>query len=62
MAYDILYDGTSAHSNITATIMVESEADLSDLPNTIEVGSIAFAAGFGSMWQKGLDGTWEVIV
>ena len=43
-------------------ILVESETDLTSLPATIPPGSIAFTAGFGSMWQKGIDGTWEVIV
>lgn len=43
-------------------ILVESADDLENLPGDIPPGSIAYTAGFGSMWQKGIDGTWEVIV
>jgi hypothetical protein len=44
------------------SILVESAADLENLPESIIPGAIAYTAGFGSMWQKGIDGTWEVIV
>lgn len=43
-------------------ILVDSLADLENLPSEIPPGAIAYTAGFGSMWQKGIDGTWEVIV
>lgn len=59
--YDIIYDGTSAHSNNVANILVESESDLTNLPDTIAAGSIAYTAGFAYMWQKSISGTWVAI-
>lgn len=62
MSYKIMYDGDGGHNlEITNNILVSAESDLSELPDTIPVGSIAFTAGFVYMWQKGLDGTWTAI-
>lgn len=59
--YDIIFDGTSAHSNNVANILVDAEADLANLPSTIPAGSIAYTAGFAYMWQKAINGSWVAI-
>lgn len=41
-------------------VMVRSSSDLSALSD-YKPGTIAFTAGFGSLWQKAADGTWEEI-
>ena len=41
-------------------VMVTAESDLANLPD-YQPGTIAFTAGFGSMWQKAADGDWEEI-
>lgn len=47
---------------VTASaVMVTAEADLANLTD-YEPGSIAYVAGFGSMWQLGADGTWETVI
>lgn len=42
-------------------IMVTAEADLTDLPDTVPIGSLAFLADESKKWRKGADGTWEEI-
>lgn len=46
---------------VTMQVMVGSEDDLVNLPEDIMPGSVAFTAGYGSMWQKAADGSWEEI-
>lgn len=41
-------------------VMVTAQTDLANLPD-YQPGTIAFVAGFGSMWQKAADGGWEEI-
>ncbi len=38
-------------------VLVSSQSDLSRLTD-YEPGTIAFTAGFGSLWQKAPNGTW----
>ena len=38
-------------------VMVTAESDLANLPD-YQPGTIAFTAGFGSMWQKDASGEW----
>ena len=38
-------------------VMVTAESDLANLPD-YQPGTIAFVAGFGSMWQLSAAGTW----
>jgi hypothetical protein len=38
-------------------VMVTAESDLANLPD-YQPGTIAFVAGFASMWQKSAAGTW----
>ena len=46
---------------VTMQEMVGSEDDLVNLPEDIMPGSVAFTAGYSSMWQKAADGSWEEI-
>lgn len=46
--------------NYSTMIMVESESDLDSLTN-VDVGSIAFTAGYGDVWQFGLDNEWHEV-
>lgn len=41
-------------------VMVTAESDLANLPD-YQPGTIAFVAGFGSMWQKDATGTWQEV-
>lgn len=45
---------------ITA-VMIESSSDLDSLEG-LQPGSVAYVAGFTSMWQLGADGEWAVVV
>ena len=38
-------------------VMVTAQTDLANLPD-YQPGTIAFVAGFGSMWQKSAAGEW----
>lgn len=59
MAYTITsYSGP----NPTYQIMVTSSSDLTNLPADITVGSIAYTAGYTSVWQKAQDGSWVSLV
>ena len=54
---DYIENGVAHNNNVTHSVMVESESDLASLDN-YAVGSIAYTAGFGSMWQLSADGEW----
>ena len=41
-------------------VMVTAESDLANLPD-YQPGTIAFVAGFGSMWQLDADGAWQEV-
>ena len=41
-------------------VMVTAESDLANLPD-YQPGTLAFTAGFGSMWQKDAEGTWQEV-
>ena len=43
-----------------SSIMVRSSSDLTSLSD-YKPGTIAYTAGFSSMWQKSADGTWSEI-
>lgn len=53
-------NGAIIANTMASIIMVESESDLSDLTGCIP-GSIAYTAGFGSMWQLDADGVWQEV-
>lgn len=53
-----LKDGV-LHKGALMHLMVGSEADLANLPEDIMPGSVAYTAGYASVWQKTADSTWE---
>lgn len=54
--YKDIYKNRSSQS-----ILISSETDL-NLLTSYSPGTIAFTAGFSSMWQKNVDGNWETIL
>ena len=54
--YKDIYKNRSSQS-----ILISSEEDL-NLLTSYSPGTIAFTAGFSSMWQKNVDGNWETIL
>lgn len=52
---NVLYKG-----NVADSVMVSSSDDLSSLTD-LTPGSIAYIAGFGSMWQLDATGSWVEI-
>ena len=54
--YKDIYKNKSSQS-----ILISSEEDL-NLLTSYSPGTIAFTAGFSSMWQKNVDGNWETIL
>lgn len=52
--------GVLHRSDPPQAILVESEADLEHL-GEVPAGSIAYTAGYGSMWQLSAAGSWEAI-
>lgn len=53
---DYVKDGVLYKGAGSASVMVESESDLSDI--TGSPGKIAYTAGFENIWQMAADGTW----
>lgn len=59
-ASDYVKDG-ELHTNVSGlSVMVESQSDLASLTD-YPPSTIAYTAGFGSMWQLDADGTWQSI-
>jgi hypothetical protein len=56
----ILKNGEQVESHPQGAL-VSGQGQLSSLKN-LEPGSIAYTAGYASMWQLGTDGTWHTIV
>lgn len=54
---DYVKDGEVFTNNPSQSVMVNTADDL-DLLTNYNPGTIAYTAGFASMWQKSLDGTW----
>ena len=59
-ASDYVKDGVLHEDNVPQTVMVESSADLDSLTEYTPT-SIAYTAGFTSMWQMDADGVWQAI-
>ena len=57
---DYVDSGGLLHINEKArSILVRNESDLSNLPSGIYIpGTIAYTAGFQSMWQLNSSGSW----
>lgn len=58
---DYVKDGELFKDSVMGSVMVESENDLTNLTQ-YETGSIAYTAGYGSVWQKDASGTWQAIL
>ena len=54
---DYVKDGRIVHNASMQPVLVSSSSDLS-LLTEYEPGTIAYTAGFNSIWQKAPDGTW----
>lgn len=57
---DYVKDGVIYKNAPVKNVMVSSEDDL-DLLENYEPGTIAYTAGYLSIWQKGIDDNWESI-
>lgn len=55
-------DGENKNDISVCTVMMESEDDLSALGEDIAVGSLAYTAGFGHVYQKDFDGNWVEVI
>lgn len=54
--------GTETVSNTgICEILIESAADLPDIPEICKPGSVAYTASLEDMWIKGNDGIWAKI-
>ena len=54
---DYVKDGVLYKGNVAESVMVESSEDLSSLTG-LTPGSIAYTAGFESIWQLDASNTW----
>lgn len=54
---DYVKDGVLYKGNVADSVMIESSSDLASLTD-LTPGSIAYTAGFASMWQLSASGTW----
>ena len=57
---DFVKDGKLYKGNVADSVMIESSDDLTNLTDLCP-GSIAYTAGFQSMWQLSASGTWVSI-
>lgn len=57
---DYVKSGTLYTGSPMSLVMVESQSQLSTLEG-YGPGTIAYTAGFGSMWQMDADGTWTEV-
>ena len=58
---DYLKGGVLIHGGTALAVMVGSSSDLSGLAGKVPVGSIAYTAGYGTMWQLDAAGSWQEI-
>ena len=56
-----IYKNIYKNESSSQSILISSEEDL-NLLTSYSPGTIAFTAGFSSMWQKNVDGNWETIL
>lgn len=57
---DYILDGVVIKDAPVKTIIVTSESDLAGLEG-YEPGTVAYTAGFGSMWQLDASGDWQEV-
>lgn len=58
---DYIKNGTIYKNNAVRSILVTAQSDLASLTD-YGPGTVAYTAGFASMWQKKADGTWATII
>lgn len=62
MAYQIVKSaGGVPESSDKCEVLIESASDLTNLPEEIAPGSVAYTASLSLMYMKGIDGTWTQI-
>ena len=62
MAYQIVKSsGGVPESAEKCEILIDSDSDLSDLPDKLSPGSVAYTASMSKMYMKSIDGTWTKI-
>lgn len=54
-------DGELYQGNTAQAILVKDENELDEVKKHVAPGSIAYTAGYGSMWQLSAAGSWEEI-
>lgn len=54
---DVVSGGSLIRDLTAPAVMVTAESDLDDLP-AYPAGTLAYTAGFGSMWQLSAAGEW----
>lgn len=57
---DYILDGKIVKNAPVKTVIVTAESDLASLDG-YEVGTMAYTAGFGSIWQLDASGTWQEV-
>lgn len=58
-----IHNNNGTNEEITIySVLVEAQADLADIPDSVGVGSLAYTAGFGHVWHKDFDGSWVEVV
>lgn len=55
---DYVQDGRLYKNNPASSVMVTAETDLDSLLDGYPAGTVAYTAGFTSMWQKDASGEW----
>lgn len=62
MAYQIVKSaGGVSESSDKCEVLIESASDLTNLPEEIAPGSVAYTASLSLMYMKAIDGTWTQI-
>ena len=58
---DYMKSGVLIHGSTALAVMVASSSELTGLAGKVPVGSIAYTAGYGTMWQLDAAGEWMEI-
>ena len=62
MAFEIVKSTSGVSDTVNrCEVLIESSADLADLPDDLAAGSVAYTASMSAMYMKAIDGTWTQI-
>ena len=62
MAYQIVKSSGGVPENTKkCEVLIESSSDLTNLPEDISPGSVAYTASMSAVYMKAIDGTWTQI-